>query len=47
MAFVAIDETSSEMLAVVWIYSESVRETGKHAILLTSDLNGRGSGWVC
>jgi GNAT superfamily N-acetyltransferase len=46
MAFVAIDEASSEMLGVVWIYSDSIRETGEYAILLRSDVKGRGLGWV-
>ena len=46
MAFVAIDEASSEMLGVVWLYSDSIRETGEYAILLRSDLHGRGLGWA-
>jgi RimJ/RimL family protein N-acetyltransferase len=46
MAFVAIDEASSEMLGVVWLYSDVVHETGEYAILLRSDLKGRGLGWA-
>jgi len=46
MAFVAIDEASSEMLGVVWLYCDSIREAGEYAILLRSDLHGRGLGWV-
>jgi hypothetical protein len=46
MAFVAIDEASSEMLGVVWLYSDSIHETGEYAILLRSDLKGRGLGWA-
>ena len=46
MAFVAIDEASSEMLGVVWLYSDPIHETGEYAILLRSDLHGRGLGWV-
>jgi GNAT superfamily N-acetyltransferase len=46
MAFAAIDEASSEMLGVVWLYSDSVHETGEYAILLRSDLKGRGLGWA-
>jgi RimJ/RimL family protein N-acetyltransferase len=46
MAFVAIDEASSEMLGVVWLYSDSAHETGEYAILLRSDLKGRGLGWA-
>jgi RimJ/RimL family protein N-acetyltransferase len=45
MAFVAIDEASSEMLGVVWIYCDSIHQTGEDAILLGSDLKGRGLGW--
>ncbi len=45
MAFVAIDEASSEMLGVVWLYSNSIHEIGEYAILLRSDLKGRGLGW--
>ncbi len=46
MAFVAIDEANSEILGVVWLYCESVHETGEYAILLRSDLKGRGLGWA-
>jgi acetyltransferase len=46
MAFVTIDDASSEMLGVVWLYSDSVHETGEYAILLRSDLKGRGLGWA-
>jgi len=46
MAFAAIDEASSEMLGVVWLYSDATRETGEYAILLRSDLKGRGLGWA-
>jgi RimJ/RimL family protein N-acetyltransferase len=46
MAFVAIDEASSEMLGVVWLYSNSIHETGEYAILLRSALHGRGLGWA-
>ena len=46
MAFAAIDEASSEMLGVVWLYSDAIHETGEYAILLRSDLHGRGLGWA-
>ena len=46
MALVAIDETSSEMLGVVWLYSDPNGESGEYAILLRSDMKGRGLGWV-
>jgi RimJ/RimL family protein N-acetyltransferase len=46
MALAAIDETSSEMLGVVWLYFDRVQQTGEYAILLRSDLKGRGLGWA-
>ena len=45
-ALVAIDEGSSEMLGVVWLHVDALRETGEYAILLRSDLKGRGLGWA-
>jgi len=46
IAFVAFDEASSETLGVVWLYCNSLHETGEYAILLRSDLKGRGLGWA-
>jgi acetyltransferase len=46
MAFVAFDEKTSEMVGVVRIHSDSIYETGEYAILLRSDLKGRGLGWA-
>ena len=46
MALAAIDEASSETLGVVWLYSDSIRASGEYAILLRSDLKGRGLGWA-
>jgi acetyltransferase len=46
MAFVAIDEASDEIVGVVRLYSGSSHETGEYAILLRSDLKGRGLGWA-
>jgi acetyltransferase len=46
MAFVAFDEASNETLGVVWLYCDSMHETGEYAILLRSDLKGRGLGWA-
>jgi RimJ/RimL family protein N-acetyltransferase len=46
MAFVAIDEASDEILGVVRLYSGSSHESGEYAILLRSDLKGRGLGWA-
>jgi RimJ/RimL family protein N-acetyltransferase len=46
MAFVAVDEASDEIIGVVRLYSGSSHETGEYAILLRSDLKGRGLGWA-
>jgi acetyltransferase len=45
MAFVAIDETTGEMLGVVRMHADANYETAEYAILLRSDLKGRGLGW--
>src|SRR5204862_5371787 len=46
MAFVAFDETINDMLVVFSIHSDSIYESGEYAILLRSDLKGRGLGWA-
>jgi acetyltransferase len=46
MAFVAFDEVTKDVLGVVRIHSDSVYQTGEYAILLRSDLKGRGLGWT-
>jgi acetyltransferase len=46
MAFVAFDEVTHELIGVVRIHSDSIYESGEYAILLRSDLKGRGLGWV-
>jgi GNAT superfamily N-acetyltransferase len=45
IAFIAFDESSNETLGVVWLYCDPIHETGEYAILLRSDLKGRGLGW--
>jgi GNAT superfamily N-acetyltransferase len=45
IAFIAFDESSGETLGVVWLYCDPIHETGEYAILLRSDLKGRGLGW--
>jgi RimJ/RimL family protein N-acetyltransferase len=45
MAFAAIDEASSEMLGVVRLHTDPVHKTSEYAILLRTDLKGRGLGW--
>jgi acetyltransferase len=46
MALVAVDEAGDEILGVVRLYSGSSHETGEYAILLRSDLKGKGLGWA-
>ena len=46
MAFVAIDEESEQMLGAVQLHADVNHEIGEYAILLRSDLKGRGLGWL-
>jgi RimJ/RimL family protein N-acetyltransferase len=46
MAFIAIDQASDETLGVVRLHTDESREAGEYAILLRSDLKGRGLGWA-
>jgi acetyltransferase len=46
MAFVAFDEASGDILGVVRVHSDETCESGEFAILLRSDLKGRGLGWA-
>lgn len=46
MAFIAIDEAGGDMLGVVRIHADSAYEGGEYAILVRSDLKGRGLGWL-
>ena len=46
MAFVAFDEATNDLVGVVRIHSDSIYESGEYAILLRSDLKGRGLGWT-
>ena len=45
MAFVALD-ASGNILGVVRIHSDSAYESAEYAILVRSDLKGRGLGWT-
>lgn len=45
MAFAAIDETTGDLLGVVRIHADSQYRTAEYAILVRSDLKGRGLGW--
>ena len=46
MAFVALKQASGELLGVVRLHAGSDAETGEYAILVRSDLKGRGLGWL-
>jgi acetyltransferase len=46
MAFVAFDEATDELVGVVRIHSDSIYQNGEYAVLLRSDLKGRGLGWA-
>ena len=46
MAFVAIEETSGEILGVARLHRFSNRDTAEYAVLVRSDLKGRGLGWL-
>jgi acetyltransferase len=46
MAFVALQEQTGAMLGVVRLHSDANYETGEYAILVRSDLKGRGLGWT-
>ena len=46
MAFVAFDEAARDLVGVVRIHSDSIYQSGEYAILLRSDLKGRGLGWA-
>jgi acetyltransferase len=46
MAFVALKEATGEMLGVVRLHTKTDYNSGEYAILVRSDLKGRGLGWV-
>jgi acetyltransferase len=46
MAFVAIDPATREEIGAVRLHSDSRYETAEYAILLRSDLKGKGLGWA-
>jgi acetyltransferase len=45
MAFAAIDEATGDLLGVVRLHADSQYRTAEYAILVQSDLKGRGLGW--
>lgn len=46
MAFVALDPATGEMMGAVRLHSDSLYENAEYAILLQSDLKGKGLGWA-
>jgi acetyltransferase len=46
MCLVAFDPATGEMLGAVRLHSDAQYETGEYAILLRSNLKGRGLGWL-
>jgi acetyltransferase len=46
MAFAALDPATGDVLGVVRLHSDSRHETAEYAILLRSDLKGKGLGWA-
>jgi acetyltransferase len=46
MAFVAFDEATKGLAGIVQIHSDSIYENGEYAVLLRSDLKGKGLGWA-
>ncbi|QOZ28493.1 bifunctional acetate--CoA ligase family protein/GNAT family N-acetyltransferase [Bradyrhizobium sp. CCBAU 51753] len=46
MAFVALDPNTGAMMGAVRLHSDSLYENAEYAILLQSDLKGRGLGWA-
>jgi acetyltransferase len=45
MAFVAVDEASGEVLGSVRLHADANYEKAEYAILVRTDLKGRGLGW--
>jgi len=46
MAFAAIDPESHDIIGVVRLHSDSRYQRAEYAILLRSDLKGKGLGWA-
>ncbi|UGY00878.1 bifunctional acetate--CoA ligase family protein/GNAT family N-acetyltransferase [Bradyrhizobium quebecense] len=46
MAFAALDPSTGAMVGAVQLHSDSLYENAEYAILLQSDLKGRGFGWA-
>src|SRR3989304_4602265 len=46
MAFVAIDQENGELLGVARLHWNRFHKHGEYAVLVRSDLKGRGLGWL-
>jgi len=46
MAFIAIEEATGQMLGVVRLHANATYDSGEYAVLVRSDLKGRGLGWL-
>ena len=46
MAFIALDASSGKMLGAVRLHADANYETAEYAILVRSDLKGRGLGYL-
>jgi acetyltransferase len=46
MAFAAIDRSTGQLLGVVRLHADVNYESGEYAVLVRSDLKGRGLGWA-
>jgi acetyltransferase len=46
MAFVASDPATREVIGLVQLHSDASYQTAEYAVLLRSDLKGRGLGWA-
>jgi GNAT superfamily N-acetyltransferase len=45
MAFIALDETTGEMLGVARLHDDADGRSGEYAVAVRSDLKGHGLGW--
>ena len=46
MAFIALEPSSGKLLGVVRLHANATYDSGEYAILVRSDLKGRGLGWL-
>jgi acetyltransferase len=46
MAFIALERSSGQLLGVVRLHATSTYDSGEYAVLVRSDMKGRGLGWL-